>query len=324
MGNTAYIPVGNKNLIKGPKSQKKLTHRQSMIKKYIPIYLLLIPVFAWFLIFKIAPIYGIQLAFKDYNIMKGVWDSKWVGMKHFKTLFSNYYFTRILVNTITISFLRLITSIPAAITFALLLNEIYNIKFKKFVQTVSYLPHFISWVVAGGIFSLLLSPQYGAVNAIIKFLGGKGIYFLGDSKYFVGTIIATGVWKSVGWNSIIYLATLTGISPELYEAANIDGATRFQKAWYISLPSLIPTIVMLTTLSLATVLSGGFDQIYNMYNEAVYSVGDIIDTYVYRMGFEKSNYSFSTAVGLFKSVVAFILIMTANRFSRKVVKYSMW
>jgi putative aldouronate transport system permease protein len=324
MSDVLKISRLKKSLMEDPNSQKKLSRKQSLIKRYIPIYLLLIPVFIWFLVFKVAPIYGIQLAFKDYNIMKGVWGSKWVGIKHFKILFSNYYFTRILINTITISFLRLITEIPTAIFFALLLNEVRNIAFKKVTQTISYLPHFISWVVAGGIFSILLSPQYGPVNASIKFFGGDSIYFLGDPNYFVGTIIVTGIWKSVGWNSIIYIATLTGINPELYQAADIDGATRIQKAWYISLPSLAPTIVMLTTMSLATVLSGGFDQIYNMYNEAVYSVGDIIDTYVYRMGFERADYSFSTAVGLFKSVIAYVLVMSANRFSRKVVKYSMW
>lgn len=314
-------PVRKKGAEKPP---KVLSKKKSHVRQFLPIYLMLIPVMAWFIVFKIMPIYGVQLAFKDYNIIKGVWDSPWVGLKHFKTLFSNYYFTRLLVNTLTISLLRLATSIPAAIIFALLLNEIRSMKLKRVTQTISYLPHFISWVVAGGMFTLLLSPQYGAINAVIQFFGGKPIYFLGDPNYFVGTVIVTGIWKTIGWDSIIYLAALSGINPELYESAAMDGANRFQRAWYISLPSLMPTIVMLTTLALAGVLSGGFDQIYNMYNEAVYSVGDIIDTYVFRQGFEKADYAFSTAVGLFKSVVAFILVMTANWFSKKVVKYSMW
>ncbi|NLZ70446.1 MAG: sugar ABC transporter permease [Clostridiaceae bacterium] len=256
--------------------------------------------------------------------MKGIWDSPWNNFKHFKKLFTNHYFPRVLGNTIKISFLRLITSIPSAVIFALLLNEVRSMLFKRTVQTISYLPYFISWVVAGGIFTLMLSPQYGAINSIIKFFGGEPIYFLGDPKYFVGTIIVTGIWKGLGWNSIIYIAALSSVDQELYEAAHIDGANRFHRMIYISLPSLAPTIVMLTTLGLAGILSGGFDQIYNMYNSAVYEVGDIIDTYVFRQGFERGEYAFNTAVGLFKSVVAFILVMSANFFSRRVVKYSMW
>jgi len=295
-----------------------------LIKKYMPVYIMLVPVITFFVVFNIMPIYGIQLAFKDYNIIRGIQNSPWVGMKHFRTLFTNYFFTRILVNTVTISLLRLITSIPAAIVFALLLNEIRVLKFKKITQTISYLPHFISWVVAGGMFILLLSPQYGAVNTVIRFFGGEGIYFLGDSDYFVGTLIVTGIWKSVGWESIIYLAALSGVDPEQYESASIDGANRFHKVVYISLPALVPTIVLLTTLSLGSILSAGFEQIFNMYNPAVYRVADIIDTYVYRQGLVQGEYSFSTAVGLFKSVTAFFLVMGANWFSRRFVKYSMW
>lgn len=305
-------------------SNTPLKNKKTGWKKYLPIYVMMIPVMVWFFVFKIMPIYGVQLAFKDYNIIKGVWDSPWVGLEHFRTLFSNYYFTRILINTLYISFLHLITSIPAAIIFALLLNELRGSTFKRVTQTVSYLPHFISWVVAGGIFRLLLSPQYGAINELIKVFGGDPVYFLGDPRYFVGVLVVTNVWKTMGWNSIIYLAALSGVNPELYESAAVDGANRFQRIWYISLPSLLPTIVMLTTLALANVLSAGFDQIYNLYNEGVYSVADIIDTYVYRQGFEKADYSFSTAVGLFKSVIAFILVMSANWFSRRTVKYSMW
>lgn len=308
----------------GVRLKTEKERKRSQIRKYIPIYLMLIPVMIWFLIFKIGPIYGVQLAFKDYNMMKGIWGSEWNNFAHFKKLFSNYFFVRILVNTLKISLLKLVTSIPAAVIFALLLNEIRHMAYKKVVQTISYLPHFISWVVAGSIFTLLLAPQHGAINSIIQLFGGEPIYFLGDSNYFVGTITVTSIWKSLGWDSIIYLAALSGVDPGLYEAAAIDGANRFQRVWHISLPHLLPTIVMLTTLSLASVLSAGFDQIYNMYNPAVYSVGDIIDTYVFRQGFELGDYGFNTAVGLFKSVVAFILVMLANWFSRKTVKYSMW
>lgn len=213
---------------------------------------------------------------------------------------------------------------PSAIIFALLLNELRNVLFKRVTQTISYLPYFISWVTAAGLFSMILSPQYGAVNAIIQALGGKSIYFLGETSWFVPVLIISGIWKTMGWESILYLATLAGISSELYEAATIDGASRFQRVIFISFPHLVPTIVMLFIINLGYMLSAGFDQIVNMYNPAVYSVSDIIDTYVYREGFENARYGFSTAVGLFKSVVGFILVMSSNKISRRVVGKSLW
>ncbi len=285
---------------------------------------MLIPVITWFFVFKILPIYGIQLAFKDFNPLKGVWNSPSVGWKNFIQLFSSYYFSRILVNTLTISFLRIFTVMPIAIIFALLLNELRNLLFKRVTQTISYLPYFISWVTAAGLFSMLLSPQYGAVNAAIKAFGGDPIYFLGEPSWFVPVLIVSGIWKSMGWESILYLATLASIPAELYEAATIDGASRFQRVRFISFPHLVPTIVMLFIINLGYVLSAGFDQIVNMYNPAVYSVADIIDTYVYREGFENARYGFSTAVGLFKSVVGFILVMVSNKMSKKVVGKSLW
>lgn len=309
----------------GPDRKRHMSLRtRTMWNKYLPIWLMMIPVFAYFFVFKVMPMYGIQMAFKDFNLMKGINKSPWVGLKHFKRLFADPYFKRIFRNTIKISLLSLCATIPAEITLALLINELRSSIYKRIVQTISYLPHFISWVIAGGIFTLLLSTQNGAINAIIEFFGGEPIFFLGDKDYFVGTVIVTRVWKSVGWGTIIYLAAIAGINQELYESSMIDGANRFQRIWYITLPALIPTIVMLTIMALAGVLSAGFDQIYNMYNQAVYEVADVIDTYVYRQGFENASFSYSTAVGLFNSVVSFILVIFANWFSRRVVKYSMW
>lgn len=323
MKNEIYRKEGK--IRNGPKTKFHMSlHTRTMWNKYLPLWLMLIPVFAYFFVFKIMPMYGIQMAFKDFNLMKGIKDSPWVGLKHFKRLFGDPYFKRILRNTIKISLLSLCATIPAEIILALLINELRSSIYKRLVQTISYLPHFISWVIAGGIFTLLLSPQNGAVNVLIKLFGGEPIFFLGDKNYFVGTVIATRVWKSVGWGTIIYLAAIAGINQELYESAMVDGANRFQRIWYITLPALIPTIVMLTIMALAGVLSAGFDQIYNMYNQAVYEVADIIDTYVYRQGFENANFSYSTAVGLFNSVVSFIMVILANWFSRRVVKYSMW
>ena len=310
---------------RGPDGKRHMSlHTRMMWNKYLPIWLMMIPVFAFFFVFKVLPMYGIQMAFKDFNLMKGIADSPWVGLKHFKRLFNDPYFYRIFKNTIKISLLSLCACIPAEITLALLINELRSSIYKRIVQTISYLPHFISWVIAGGIFTLLLSTQNGAINKIIEFFGGKAIFFLGDADYFVGTLIVTRVWKSVGWGTIIYLAAIAGINQELYESAMIDGANRFQRIWYITLPALVPTIVMLTIMALAGVLSAGFDQIYNLYNQAVYSVADVIDTYVYRQGFENASFSYSTAVGLFNSVVSFILVITANWLSKRFVKYSMW
>lgn len=297
---------------------------KSRLRRYAPVYIMLLPVIAWFVVFKIAPIYGIQLAFKKFNAFRGIWGSPWVGLRNFEKFFANYYFSRLVGNTIKISLLKLITAIPAAVLLALLINELPGRRFKRAFQTISYLPHFMSWVVLGGIFLIILSPNGGAVNTFLGWFGIGPIYFLGDSRYFVLTLIVTSLWQGVGWNSIIYLAALTGVSRELYEAASIDGASRFQRAVYISLPALYPTVGMLFTLGLGSVLSGSFDQVFNMYNSAVYPVADIIDTYVYRQGIMNADYSFSTAVGLFKSVISFIMVISANAASRRLFSYSMW
>lgn len=302
-------------------SKKKLSSR---LLQYLPIYIMLIPVIVWFIVFKIAPIYGLQLAFKKFNAFDGIWGSKWIGLTNFSKLFSSHYFVRVITNTVKISLLKITTSIPSAVLLALLINELKLKSFKRIFQTISYLPHFISWVVIGGMFQILLSPNGGVVNRVLGWFGIGPIYFMGDSKYFVFTLVMTSLWQGVGWNSIIYIAALTGVSPELFEAASIDGANRFQRTLYVSLPALYPTIGMVLTLALGSVLSGSFDQVYNMYNSAVYSVADTIDTYVYRQGILNADYSFTTAVGLFKSVVSFFMVIGANAVSKRLFSYSIW
>ncbi len=319
------LTAGPRGGLGGPPDRNMLRHKKRMrIRQYLPVYLMLIPVMLWFLVFKIIPIYGIQLAFKNYNVFDGVWKSQWVGLDYFKQLFSSYYFSRILVNTLVISVTKLVTAIPTAVLFALLLSEVRSVRFKRITQTISYLPYFISWVTAAGVIMMLLSPQYGVVAAITRAMGGTPVYFLGEPGWFQPMLVITNIWKYMGWDSIIYIATLSGVNPELYEAASIDGASRFRRVLHISLPALLPTVIMLLIINLGSVLSAGFDQVVNLYNSAVYSTGDIIDTYVYREGFVNSNYGFSTAVGLFKSIIAFAMVMGANSLSRRLAKISLW
>lgn len=270
---------------------------------------------ACFLIFSYAPMYGIIIAFKDYKIKLGIMGSPWTsmnGFKHFYDLFHSYSFTRVLKNTVTLSLLQTLFSFPAPIIFALFLNEIRFVRFKKTVQTISYLPHFISWVILASIFIDFLSPSRGVINAIIKALGGTAIDFMTEPSWFRPIIIITGIWQGIGWNSIIYLSAISSVNVEQYEAAYIEGSTRFQNMRYITLPSIMPVVSILFIMKMAYILGGSFDQIYNMMNPLTVEVGDIIDTYVYRIGLKEFRYSFSTAVGLFKNVVGLIFVLITN------------
>lgn len=292
--------------------QKPLAQR---VKKHIPYYVLLLPMMACFLIFSYAPMYGIIIAFKDYKIKLGIMGSPWTsmnGFKHFYDLFHSYSFTRVLKNTVTLSLLQTLFSFPAPIIFALFLNEIRFVRFKKTVQTISYLPHFISWVILASIFIDFLSPSRGVINAIIKALGGTAIDFMTEPSWFRPIIIITGIWQGIGWNSIIYLSAISSVNVEQYEAAYIEGSTRFQNMRYITLPSIMPVVSILFIMKMAYILGGSFDQIYNMMNPLTVEVGDIIDTYVYRIGLKEFRYSFSTAVGLFKNVVGLIFVLITN------------
>lgn len=287
-------------------------------------YILLLPALIYFVLFHYKPMYGLLIAFKDYKILKGIIGSPWIGFENFERLFISPIFHRVLKNTIIISVLRIVFGFPAPIIFALILNEIYHVRFKKVVQTISYLPHFISWVVLGGIFKEILSPTRGAVNFVLRFLGGESIFFLTRPEWFRPILISTGVWQSIGWGSIIYLAAISSIDAQLYEAAIIDGANRFQQIRRITLPSITHVITILFILGLASVLNAGFDQIFNLYNPMVYATGDIIDTYVYRIGLINAQYSFSTAVSLFKNLIGLILVLAVNAVVARFSEYTIW
>lgn len=282
------------------------------IKKYGYYYALLIPAIVWFFVFCYLPMYGVVIAFKNYRMADGIMGSAWVGVKHFEVLFKQPKFLQVMRNTINISVLRLLFGFPAPILLALLLNEVRSSRYLRVVQSISYLPHFMSWVVLGGIFTTLLSPGTGAVNQLIKAVGGQPVYFLADAAVFVPTLIVTGIWAGIGWGSILYLATISGIDPQMYEAAIVEGANRMQQCLYITLPSLAGIIGLQLILAVSGILNAGFDQVFNMYNPTVYSVADILDTYTYRLGLLDMNYSRSAAIGLFKNVIGFVMLISVN------------
>jgi len=290
------------------------------MKQNWPLYIMLIPAGILLLIFSYYPMYGVSIAFQDYQPVNGFFGSPFVGLKWFKYVFEMPDFKEILSNTLIMAIGKILIGTLFSIVFALLLNEIKNRRYKKTVQTIVYLPYFLSWVIIGGIFVDLLSAD-GLINQVINLLGHESIMFLGDNRYFRGTMILTDVWKSFGYGAIIYLAAMTGIDPQLYESARMDGANRFKQALHITLPGILPTIILLATLSIGNILNAGFDQILIMYNEVVYETGDIIDTFVYRVGLESAQFSLSTAVGLFKSVVSFIMIGISYTLAYKFADY---
>lgn len=302
----------------GKKTESRVAYNWRLYKKNKYLFLLLAPVLIWYAIFHYGPMYGIQLAFKDFYIMKGIWGSSWVGFKHFHYLFAmSPDFWKIMRNTVVISFYHIAFGFPAPIILALLLNEVRISVFKKIAQTISYLPHFLSWVVIGGIMITLLSPSTGVVNYIIEQLGFKPIYFLGNESYFRFTLVASGIWKEIGWGTIIYLAALAGVDLQLYEAAVLDGANRWKQTVHITIPSILPVITILLILRVGGVLDAGFDQILTLYSPAVYDKADVLDTYVYRVGLQNFQFSLTAAVGLFKNVIAVVLVLMTNYIVKK-------
>lgn len=293
--------------------------------KYWDLCLMLLPVIAYFIIFKYIPMGGIVIAFKDFKLGLGISGSEWVGLANFVDAFRTRLFIRSVRNTLVISLLKLCVGFPAPIILALLLNEVRHNAYKRVVQTISYLPHFLSWVIMAGILSQLLSPNNGAVNALLKTLGRKDpVPFLLDNAYFRGTVVISDVWKGVGWGSILYLATISSIDPTLYEAAICDGASRPQRVRYITLPCIMPTITIMLILNLGGILDAGFDQLLNLYSSAVYETGDIIDTYVYRVGLVDWNYKLSTAIGLFKNIIGFVLVAGSNAVAKAIGGNGIW
>ena len=294
------------------------------LKKSRWLYLMFLPVLLYYAIFKYAPMFGIVIAFKDYNAFIGVTDSPWVGLKHFRNFFNSIYAGRLIRNTFLISFYGLIFGFPAPILLAILMNELKDGFFKKSVQTISYLPHFVSTVIICGMYANFLSPSTGLINNIIEILGGTRTYFLNDPQYFRRLYILMGIWQGVGWGSIIYLAALTNIDVELYEACVIDGGGRIMQTLHITLPGIAPTIVIMLIMRIGNLLSVGSESILLLYVPATYETADVISTYVYRRGLVEADYSFSTAVGLFNSLVALVLITMANTISKRVGETSLW
>jgi len=275
-----------------------------------------VPMAAYYIIFHYAPMYGATIAFKKFNPMVVIMRSPWIGLAHFWHLFSLDKFYAVFWNTVRISFTRIIFGFPVPLIVALMLNELKSIRLKRAIQTAVYIPHFISWVVLGGILVNLLSTQTGAVNQVIKSLGFPAIPFLTSEKYFVPTLVVSMIWKTFGWNTIIYLAALAGVDPQLYEAATVDGAGRWRQLFHITLPCIQSTIIVLLILRIGGIMQAGFEQIFVLYHPGVYKVADILDTYVYRMGLSEGRFELASAVGLFRSAVNFIMIVLANRLAR--------
>jgi len=294
------------------------------ISKYKSLYVLVIPVVIWYILFEYKPMYGVVIAFQDYRPRRGISGSEWVGLKHFKDFVSSFFFGRTVKNTLIISLTNIIFGFPAPIIFALLLNEIKNLKFKKLVQTISYMPHFISMVVFTSMIRVFVSNN-GFITGILNVLFDvpkKSLLTM--QEYFVPIHVLSGIWQGLGWGAIIYIAALANVDQELYDAASIDGANRWKQTIHVTIPSIMPTIIIMLLLRLGGIMSVGYEKIILLYNEGIYEVSDVISTYVYRKGLQEFQYSFSAAVGLFNTAINFALIMIFNKISKKISEVSLW
>ncbi|WP_135553553.1 ABC transporter permease [Paenibacillus cymbidii] len=280
------------------------------------LYAFLVPGMLYLLVFKYIPMFGIVIAFKDFSLTKGIWASDWIGFDNFAYLFKSRDFYQVLRNSVLLSLYQIVWGFPAPIVLALMLNEVRRMLFKRVVQTVLYLPHFISWVVLTGMIVNFLSPSTGVVNMLVGAFGGEPISFLQEPAYFRTIIVSAEIWKDLGWGTIIYLAAMTGVDPTLYESAKMDGASRFQQIRHVTIPGIASTIVVLLVLRAGSILDNGFEQVFLLYNPLTYVVADVFETYTYRIGLVDGRLSFATAVGLFKGAVGFVLIVVANRTAR--------
>lgn len=307
----------------GHLSKQQLRHRRRMIRRRNmrrnwDVYLMALPGLAFLIVFSYLPMYGIVIAFQKYRIAQGILGSRWVGLANFERLTYSLEFKRAFRNTLIISVMKMILGMPVPIIFSLLLNELNNKYYKSTIQTIVYIPHFISWVVISGIFIDLLSPSTGMVNMLIQALGGEPIYFMASPKWIRPTIYFTDIWKEFGWGTIIYLAAITGVDPQLYEAASIDGAGRFRQTIHVTLPAIRNTFVVLLIMRLGNIMSGAnFEQIFMMYSPPVYEQIDIIPTYIYRVSFDTLDFSYTSAAGLFSSVIGSIMLVSSNALIRK-------
>ena len=301
----------------------RLTGARKVFRNW-QLYVMLLPALAYIICFAYFPMYGVQIAFRNFNFKGGITGSPWVGWANFDRLFSSYWFPIIFKNTLTLSSLSLVLSFQLPIIFALMANELRNEKLKRTLQTVSYAPHFISTVVMCGMLILLLSPSSGIVNNLITLCGGEPVQFLGDSKKFKWVYVLSGIWQGTGWASIIYFSALSAVDKEILEAAEIDGANRMQRIWFINLPVLVPTIMIQFILSCGSIMSVGYEKVFLLQNNANLVASEVISTYVYKVGLEQFSYSFSAAVGVFNSVVNCIMLITVNFIARKTTKQSLW
>lgn len=285
------------------------------------LLLMLLPSLIYFAIFCYGPMYGLQIAFKDFRLGKGIIGSEWVGVTNFTRLFSNNMFRTAIKNTLILSFYRMAFVFPVPIILSLMLNEVRFISFKRITQTIIYLPHFISAVIAASLVTMFLSPEYGLINDVVRLFGGESIYFLIESRYFRTILTVTNIWRGAGWGTIVYLAALASVDSEIVEAAIIDGASRLQRIRYINIPSIMGVVVIMFILAVGSILNSDFETILNLYNPLVYGVGDVIDTYIYRIGLQsegRNMYSVSTAAGLFKSIIGFAMIVLTNKLASRV------
>lgn len=294
------------------------------LKREWQLYLLLIPTIIWLLVFLYKPMYGLQIAFKDYSVFRGVAGSPWVGFEHFNTLFHNDQFIRALRNTIYISMLSLVFGFPVPILLALMFNEVLHQTFKKTAQTIVYLPHFISSVIIAGIVITGFSPSAGIVNSVLAWFGMEPIYFLTKPEWFRPIFIGTGIWQESGFQSIVYLAAIAGVSPTLYESAVVDGASRWQMMWKITVPCIMPTIIIMLIIRIGNMLEVSFEMIILLYQPATYETADVVNTFIYRQGLQGGQYDLAAAAGLFNAIVAFVLVMTANTISKRYSRTSLW
>ena len=319
----------NQNPALGSPFARKMRSMGSYLRQHWVLYLMLVPGLFFLFIYKLLPLWGLQIAFKNYKIFaaetpwKAIAESAWVGMKHFNKLFASSQFKVVLRNTLEINFMKILWLFPIPILCAILLNEIRHAFYQKLCQTLIYVPYFFSWVLIFGIFYSLLG-SYGIVNTLIAAGGGDRVNFFGDQSIFRSVLVFTEGWKEVGYNTVIYLAAITGIDITLYEAAKVDGANKFAQIWHITLPGLLPTIVLMLIMKVGYILTTGFEQVLVFYSPPVYDVADIIETYVYRIGLGQANFSLATALGLFNAVIAFVLIVGANTVSKKTLGRSIW
>lgn len=278
----------------------------------------------YFIIVHYIPMYGVQIAFKNFKAVDGIWGSAWCGLEHFKRFFSSSQFWPLIKNTLGLSFLQILLGFPIPIILAIMLNQVKSQKYRKFVQSVAYCPHFISIVVLTGMLYIFLSPRNGIINNVIQTFGGEPLFFLGEAKYFKLTFVLSGIWQNAGWSAIIYIAALAGISQDLYEAAQVDGANKWQRIRHIDIPGILPTIVMMLTLEVGKVMSLGFQKAYLMQNAQNLAASEIISTYIYKVGLIDAQYSYSTAINLFNNVINIILLVSMNKLAKKMTNNSLW